>query len=375
MDTRTSESTSFSTHLRDPELDDVRPRGPLGIWYYLTAPPEPEPTADYQARDLHRRGLLGSRIMGILQIILFIIIPIGLLGPNKQIFFTAIFLTVIVIICAAFNRSRKVNVAGVILSVALNLGICLSIIRSPGGLTPDSIAMFDILVFSELFVVSLLPPYWVWASWAFNVAFSCYELTYAPRTPLFQQVMKTSYYAVLSRPIQIHTIVTVVAFLWVIGANRAIKRADRAEEIARLEHHISQQNKEAKERKLQLENGVQQVVETLKRWSNGDVAARIVLSQENVLREAAGAINHLLGWIQRLHQESIMLQRLMEAMTRFYEARTNAKGGKIDWQITNTPVDALVRQHNSQVQQSNNDHSMWNFPDQTAFPLQDQNKR
>src|SRR5579884_1735068 len=117
----------FATYLRDPRESNQR-RGPLAAWYRYTSPPEPPSTASYKQKDTYRRGQLASTIMLVLQIILFIIMPIGLFGPNKQIFITAIFLTVIVIITAIFNRFGRVNIAGLILSLSLNLGICLSII-------------------------------------------------------------------------------------------------------------------------------------------------------------------------------------------------------------------------------------------------------
>ncbi len=342
----------FATYLRDPRESNQR-RGPLAAWYRYTSPPEPPSTASYKQKDTYRRGQLASTIMLVLQIILFIIMPIGLFGPNKQIFITAIFLTVIVIITAIFNRFGRVNIAGLILSLSLNLGICLSIIRSPHGLAPDSIAQFDLLVFSELFVASLLPVNWVWLSALFNVTFSIYELTYAPRTPLMQEVMSTSYYAILSRPIQLHLLVTVVLFLWVVNANRAIRRADRAEEIARLEHDIAQQNKAIKEQKQQLDYSIEQIVKTLMRWSNGDTGARIVFNRENVLWQVTGAINNLLGRVQRSRQESQQLQQTSDAINRFYEARNRAGDGMIlDWTRTNTPVDTLVMQHNAHVQRA-----------------------
>ncbi len=338
-------------YVRDPKLERARPGGPLALWYRYTSPPEPSSTANYKQRDVYRRGQLASTIMLTLQIILFIIIPIGLLGPNKQIFFTAVFLTVIIGISAFFNRRGNVNIAGLILSLSLNLGICLSIIRSPHGLAPDSIAQFDLLVFSELFVASLLPVNWVWVSALFNITFSTYMLTYAPRTPLFQQVMATSYYAVLSRPIQLHLLVTVVLFLWVVNANRAIKRADRAEEIARLERNLAQQSKGIKEQKQQLDRSVDQIVETLMHWSNGVTDARVPLNQENVLWQVAGPINNLLGRVQRMRQESQLLRQTNGALQLFYETRNQVNGGAIqNWPRTNTPVDTLVMQHNMQVQ-------------------------
>src|SRR5262249_54337917 len=80
-------------------------------------------------------------------------------------------------------------------------------------------------------------------------------------------------------------------------------------------------------------------------------STRIVLTQDSVLREVGGAINNLLGRIQRMRQESSMLQKIMDAMNRFYDARMNSKGDTIDWEPTNTPVDTLVKQHHFQMRQ------------------------
>lgn len=350
MDDQQKVNNPLPNYLRDPNLDSTRPKGLLAAWYRYTSPPEPPTTATYKERDTYRRGQLASTIMLALQFILLIIIPIGLFGPNKQIFITAIFLTIIIIISALFNQRGKVNITGLILSLSLNLGICLSILRVPHGLTPDSIALFDLLVFSELFMASLLPVNWVWASALFNIVFSIYELTYAPRTPLFQAVMSTSYYAVVSRPIQLHLLVTVVLFLWVVNANRAIKRADRAEEIAKLQHDLAQQSRAIKGQKQLLDRSIDQIVETLMRWSNGATNARIPLNNENALWQVAGSINNLLSRVQRSRQESAAFQANNEAMRRFYEARERSDGGPIlDWTRTNTPIDTLVMQHNTQM--------------------------
>ncbi len=376
MDNQPETNNSPPNYLRDPHLDSTRPRGLLATWYRYTSPTEPLATATYKEKDTFRRGQLASTIMLALQFVLLIIIPIGLLGPNKQIFVTAIFLTLIIVISAFFNQRGKVNIAGLILSISLNLGICLSILRSPQGLTPDSIAMFDLLVFSELFVASLLPVNWVWASALFNISFSIYELTYAPRTPLFQKVMSTGYYAVVSRPIQLHLLVTVVLFLWVVNANRAIKRADRAEEITKLQRDLAQQSKAIKGQKQLLDRSIDQVVETLMRWNNGATNARIPLNNENVLWQVAGSINNLLSRVQRSRQESTAFQANNEAMRRFYEARERSNGGQIlDWTRTNTSIDTLVIQHNTHMRQfdsvnRSNDHNSYQAP-QTSSPFTD----
>ncbi len=144
---------------------------------------------------------------------------------------------------------------------------------------------------------------------------------------------------------------TVVLFLWVSNATRAIKRADRAEVIASLQHNLANFEHAEVEQKRRLEWSIGRVVETLTQWNNGNIGVRIPLTQENVLWQVAGSINNLLNRVQRSRQEAENLQRMNGAIARFYEARAKSNGGAIlDWSMTNTPVDILVKQHNTQAQ-------------------------
>lgn len=276
-------------------------RNPLDLWHQFASPPEPGVGADFEVRDRFRRGQLASTIMFWLSVILvFLVAPIGIIGPNHQILIVAVGLQILIIICAPLNRRGRVNTVGLILSIFLNVGICSSILRSPGGLSPDSIAIFDLLVFSELFFASLLPVNWVILDAAFNIAFSILALLYMPRTPLFAQIMHTSFFIILSRPIQLHLIVTAVLWLWVRSATRSLRRADRAEEIAKLQHAIAVNAQQEAEEKERLEGSISMIIETHTRVANGDLQARVPLKQGMPLWQVAGQLNNLLNRMQRL---------------------------------------------------------------------------
>lgn len=207
-------------------------RGLLAWWYAHTAPPDPAPGATFQQRDLVRRGRIASAIMLFLSSILLVVAPIGLLGPNIQIFFTALTIWLIVAICLVLNRKGKVNLVGVLLCCSVIGGMYMSILRAPGGLSLDDKDILYLLIFSELFIGAILPVNWVFVPAAVNIAFGIVELTIAPHTPLFASLLPGSGPTILFRLIQIHVLVTAV--MWIVGthAREAIKRADRAEEIA-----------------------------------------------------------------------------------------------------------------------------------------------
>src|SRR5579885_638411 len=84
-------------------------RGFLAWWYAHTAPLDPPPGATFAQRDLVRRGRIASAIMLFLACVLALVAPIGVLGPNKQIFFTALTVWVVIGVCIPLNRTGKVN--------------------------------------------------------------------------------------------------------------------------------------------------------------------------------------------------------------------------------------------------------------------------
>ncbi|GHO84770.1 hypothetical protein [Dictyobacter formicarum] len=297
------------------QAGEEKPRGfnkLLAPWYRYTAPPAVSSGASFEQRELVRRGRLASTILLVLCFILiFLVGPIGFLGPNHQILFVALGILVLIVVCAPLNRKGYVNAVGLIISLSVNLGIFSSILRSPGGLAPDTIAIFDMLVFSEVFVVSLLPVNWVIPDALMNIIFSYVVLTYWPRTPLLAEAMKGGgYFIIVSRPIQIHLIVTVVLYLWVVSATRAIQRADRAEEIAKLQHDIAAQEHIIADEKRALDASIQEIMMVHSAASNGSLSARVSLQEGAPLWPVAVSLNNLLSRLQRLQHNEEELQKL-----------------------------------------------------------------
>lgn len=285
-------------------------RGALDWWYNLTAPAEPVASADLAKRELARRGRLASTIMFFFVLVLIVVLPIGIFGPNHAIVLVVTALLVVVTVALLFNRRGKSNVTGFIVSLGLNLGLFTVILLSPGGLGASSLGLFDLLVFTELFVASLLPVNWVFFAALVNIAFIVFDLSTQHRTASFAAIMATDIYPIMVRPIALHVVVTIVLWLWVRSATQAIARADRAEVIATLEHAIAQQEHADAQLKRQLEMSIQQLVETHQRVANGDFNARVPLNNGNVLWQVAGSLNNLLSRFQRLRQNEIELQRL-----------------------------------------------------------------
>src|SRR5581483_10806740 len=285
-------------------------RGVLPWWYRHTAPPDPLPGASFEQRDLVRRGRIASTIMLFLACILVLVVPIGLLGPNRQIFYTALAVWCVIGLCLVLNRKGQVNLVGLLLCLSIITGMYLSILRAPGGMSPDDKDILYLLVFGELFIGAILPVNWVLVPALLNLIFGMLELTMAPHTPLFAAQLVTSGPTILFRLIQLHVFVTAV--MWILGlhAREAIKRADRAEEIARLQHTLAQMNQAQMQEAQRLEGTVTAIIGVLTRTAHGDLLARVPIQQGQTLWSLVGSLNLLLARYQEARQDAEELERL-----------------------------------------------------------------
>ena len=285
-------------------------RGVLPWWYRHTAPPDPLPGASFEQRDLVRRGRIASTIMLFLACILVLVVPIGLLGPNTQIFYTAIAVWCVIGLCLVLNRKGQVNLVGLLLCLSIITGMYLSILRAPGGMSPDDKDILYLLVFGELFIGAILPVSWVFVPALINLLFGVLELTLAPHTPLFATLLLSSGPTILFRLIQLHVFVTAV--MWILGlhAREAIKRADRAEEIARLQHTLAQMSHAQMQEAQQVQATVTAIIGVLTRTAQGDLLARVPVNEGETLWSLVGSLNILLARYQSARLQAEELERI-----------------------------------------------------------------
>jgi len=144
-------------------------------------------------------------------------------------------------------------------------------------------------------------------------------MTLLPHTKELDAVLNVAFAGIVTPIILSQMIVSVVAYLWVTGAVRAIMRADRAEEIARLEHDLALKAEMAAQQKEQLEASIQKVVDTHTRVANGDFSARVPLTRDNILWQISGSLNNLLSRLQRLRQDANELMQVKAALQQSRE--------------------------------------------------------
>ncbi len=198
-----------------------------------------------------------------------------------------------------------------------------AVVNQPGHpLDTVNLPAYDLLAVAVIIAASVLPRWAAFVVAAINAGLICGDYFLQPKSgDLLKWQGANGALWLLARPIALQIIVAAVAFLWVRGADEALRRADRAEELAELEHAFAEQHK-------QIEVGAHQILETLVRVANGDYRARAPLSEENVLWQIAASLNNLLSRMQRSGAAEHQLGRTEEELRRLATALDDVRLGR-----------------------------------------------
>ncbi|GHO61424.1 hypothetical protein KSC_003160 [Ktedonobacter sp. SOSP1-52] len=347
---------------------------PLRWWYRFTAPKPAPANATLQQRDISRRGRLTSATLLVVILLVLAAEPTAIFGTNKALVFILLIPVFIDIIALIFNRAGKITTAGILVIVGIEVGLVLSILGpalGSGGLTTYALPQYDLLVQAEFVAVTLLPPGTVFLMLFLHCAFIVATIELLPHTNEFAAVLTANHYDLLLRPITLQIIVAIVTYLWVTSANYAIKRADRAEVVAELERREVERQQQEITLKQQLDEGIQQILQTHVEVANGNFSARTPLKQENVLWKIGYSLNNLLARLQSLNQAENELQRARAETARLVEAIQKAKYGQpIKFNRTGTHLDPLILELMGSTSLSNPAKNSQQVPAQEKSPQQ-----
>jgi hypothetical protein len=304
-------------------------RGFLAWWNRLTAPPDAPAGASFALRDRVQRGHIASTLLLFLLIVLCIASTISLFSANHTILAVIITMCIAIVFSIPLNRHGLVEVVGIIMAIGLTGGMYTSMLTAPGGMSPAEKDILYLLCFSDMVVAAILPVNFVFLVAGFNIAFSVYALTFAPHTPALTTILVHGGYAtILIRLIQIHMIVSGVMWIVIHNLKAAYRRANRAEEVARLQHDLATMAHQQLYQARALEHSIALMTRTLTSLANGEESARIPLTRENMLYQVSGQINNLIGRYYRIrrveHDYQVLSYGLVETKHAFQMALREA---------------------------------------------------
>ena len=287
----------------------------FGWWYAIAAPSAPAANASPHTREVVRIGRFTSLIL----LLEFIIsIPAYFSSSDPHLIVPLSITIGILCVGLLLNRKGHTRAAGILIVLVMECGMCFFIVSlgfTGGGLAPETLMAFDILMQPVLIAVSLFPARGALSLAGFNCLFSAAALAFLPKTPELAQ-----YISIPHSPLSYFTpainqlFVALISVLWVTSARQEMRRADHAEEVNRLVEALAAQQQSALLEKQQLEESIRQIVAVHVQVTNGDLDARVPLNQKNVLWSIAGSLNTLLARLQYWRQEALQGQRTEQAI-------------------------------------------------------------
>ena len=130
---------------RDPRVHERE--GVFEFWYRLTAPPKQPLSASFELREAARQGRLTSTVLAMVAGSLIILaIPTSFAINNPSLLVVLCVLLTMVSIALFLNRLGKGLIGRILVVVTMDVALAISILIWPGGLTTNTLPVFDILV-------------------------------------------------------------------------------------------------------------------------------------------------------------------------------------------------------------------------------------
>jgi hypothetical protein len=322
----------------------------MAWWLDLTAPPLPNRIVPVAERERLRKAELTS--YSILAVFLFLIALTSNSLSDPTTAEAVIIMAIGLMIAAFLNRIGRTRTAAYLIPSLLMLLLAAVVAAGP-GLDLIALPVYDLFVL-PVFLVSLIgdrrSP---WIFGALAVLFIVVDFTFQPhfvyplgngangKPILFDGVQfeidNFSAWGTINRHIALNVFAAFFGWLGARSVDNAIARADRAEELAALEHAVAEQRR-------QLEVGAQQILETHVRVANGDFAARAPVVQDNILWQVAASLNNLLARLQKSAQSDHQLRRTEDELRRLAGAIDDAQAGRRPiWPApTGTAADLII---------------------------------
>ena len=266
-----------------------------GGWLRLTSSASPGTSGTLTERERVRRGrLISWLLLGLLggELIVSPLAASDLRARATLLIWLGGFVLV-----AVLNRLGHINWAGFILVLLVSGGLLEANLASPIGLTMGELPNFDAYVVAVMIAATVLPRWSIFLVAMGNSVLIVGNYLLQPHYHDLQQnvalysSLESQTISLLVRPIALELILAVVAYLWVRSMDLALRRADRAEEVAALQTRDLA-------RTQALQEGVRQLLDTHVAIANGNFRARVPILRDQMLWQVGVSLNLLVRRLQ-----------------------------------------------------------------------------
>lgn len=313
-------------------------------WVWLTGPKAERFGNDLASQEALRRSRLISALLVILLVVLFFFVPSGL-GGYSLVWVQILTMASCGVLVAVLNRLGRVTLSALVMTLLVDVTLAQFIILSLSSLNTTNLADFDLFTIAVLIGGILLPRWLIISTSGLQVSLIILLFFLKPHDPVLDaEIGKYEAglgYAALTDPILLQLCGASIAWLYAWSVERALRRANRAEELAEARVRIHEQARQIAGQNERLAHGIALLQEAQARIANGEYQARIEL-QKNELLPVAVSFNLMAERLSRNEQMQQAYRRLEQALGQLMEAFMAV--GQHAANVTFAPTGTLVDQ-------------------------------
>lgn len=292
----------------------------IQYWYALTSLPDPPVGSSFVQREAARRSRLSSGVLFFLLAVCVSLLPVTFLVISiyPTYFWLTLELICVCIVALVLLRRGYTNTCGAIVVTFSFLTITASLF-STVPFDETTLQGYDMYILLLLLCVWLLPPRSVFLFYCLSIGVIIGTLFLMPLTPVLHVDMQSRMFLIIVRPLGILFACGGVAYIAAVTLTSTRRRANRAETIAFLEH-------EQLRVRADLSSEINKIVHTQVQVSNGNLSARVPLSDMRFFLQVARSLNMLFIRYQRAAHAEQQLRAVdlavADLVTQFRRAKT-----------------------------------------------------
>jgi hypothetical protein len=310
-------------------------------WVWLTGPKAERFSSDLAAQESLRHSRLISALLLILVAVLGFFVPSGL-GGYSLVWVQILTMASCGVLVAVLNRWGQVTLSALVMTLLVDVALLQFLLSLP-RLNTTNLADLDLFTIAVLIGGILLPRWLIVSTSALQIALIILVFYLKLHDPVLDaEIGKYEAglgYAALTDPILLQICGASIAWLYAWSVQRALLRANRAEELADARARISAQARQIAEQNQRLAQGIALLQEAQARVANGEYSARISL-QKNELLPVAVSFNIMAERLSRNEQTQQAYRRLEHGVGQVLEAFMTL--GKEMTPLKFTPTGTLV---------------------------------
>src|SRR5438552_3873304 len=262
------------------------------FWLHLTGPNPDGFSASIEDQERKRRSRLLSTLFSLVLVVFIIAGPTAIPVPTYWIPIIAFIL--LSVLAISFNRRANVTMSGIFYIFAIDAALTILLATTPHGIRNSNIPDFDLFIIPTLIGGVILPRRLVPFLAGLHIIIIILLFAIIPHDPLLQQEIAVNQqgfaYSELSDAFLIQIVSATIAWLIAWSVDKALLRANRAEDLAAARKRLGEQAQLIVNQKERLDYGIAVLKDAQARVANGDYKARAKL-QQNELSSLAISFN------------------------------------------------------------------------------------